>query len=146
MDELTKLIEKNKGLIVVCIAALMLLFFACCSAVDIYGKAQASGFRILFKGNDLGFARFLTALMIIVPILVIVGNYVDLKLTGKLKELFNTVCFGAAFVLCLLLCAVLPEGLSLAWGGWLYLVLAVAGAAVGCLDMIAKNKILKYNG
>lgn len=139
MDELTKMIEKNKGLIVVCIAALMLLFFACCSAVDVYGKAQASGFKILFKGDGLGFARFLSALMIIVPILVIVGNYVDLKLTGKLKELFNTVCFGAAFVLCLLLSVVLPDGLSLAWGSWLYLVLAIAGAVVGYFDMITKK-------
>lgn len=162
MDETTKTIKINKALVVVCIAALMFLFFALGDAISIaaeYNKAKAldfSGFKLVFKpGSDvteelsLGFTRIIGALMLVIPILVIAGNYVDLKLTGKLKENFNLICFVSAIALCIILCIAIPGetknetplNSSLAFGGWLYLVLAIAGViASGGLDKLATKK------
>lgn len=135
MNDIIKTIEKNKGLITVAIAVLMFIFFAC-SAVDVAGKAQAGGFKVLFDGKGLGFSRFLSAVILIVPIVVVVGSFVNFNLSGKLKENFNTICFVTGFVACLLMAVVLPEYISLAWGGWLYVLLAVAGIAVSNINQI----------
>lgn len=136
MDELIKTVEKYKSLIIVGLAALMFVFFALCSAVDVMGKAQANGFKVLFDGSGLGFSRFLSLIIILLPILIIVGNYVNLNLSGKLKENFNAICFGAGFIVCLLMAIILPSPISLAWGGWLYILLAALGVAVSCIDQV----------
>lgn len=122
----------------------MFIFFGVCSAVDVTGKAHACGFKVLFDGAGLGFSRFLSAVILIIPLLIIAGNFVNLKLSGKLKEYFNAICFAAGFVCCLLLAIVLPQYVSLAWGGWLYIVLAVAGVAVSCIEYL-KEKITANN-
>lgn len=137
MNDIIKIIEKNKSLIIVAIAVLMFIFFAC-SAVDVAGKAQAGGFKVLFDGKGLGFSRFLSFIIMIVPIVVVAGNIVNFNLSGKLKENFNAICFIAGFFACLLMAVVLPQHISLAWGGWLYVLLAAAGAAVSCIDHIKK--------
>lgn len=136
MDEFIKTIEKYRSLIIVGLAALMFIFFALCSAVDVMGKAQANGFKVLFDGSGLGFSRFLSLIIIIVPILIITGNFIDLKLSGKLKENFNAICFGTGFIVCLLMAIVLPSHISLAWGGWLYILLSAAGVAVSCIEQV----------
>lgn len=137
MNDIIKIIEKNKGLIIVAIAALMFIFFAC-SAVDVAGKAQAGGFKVLFDGKGLGFSRFLSFIIMIVPIVVVAGNIVNFNLSGKLKENFNAICFVTGLVACLLMAVVLPERISLAWGGWLYVLLAAAGIAVSSINHIKK--------
>lgn len=137
MNDIIKIIEKNKGLIIVAIAALMFIFFAS-SAVDVAGKAQAGGFKVLFDGKGLGFSRFLSFIIMIVPIVVVAGNIVNFNLSGKLKENFNAICFVTGFVACLLMAVVLPECISLAWGGWLYVLLAVGGIAVSSINHIKK--------
>lgn len=137
MNDIIKIIEKNRSLIIIAIAVLMFIFFAC-SAVDVAGKAQAGGFKVLFDGKGLGFSRFLSFIIMIVPIVVVAGNIVNFNLSGKLKENFNAICFIAGFFACLLMAVVLPQHISLAWGGWLYVLLAAAGAAVSCIDHIKK--------
>lgn len=137
MNDIIKIIEKNKGLIIVAIAALMFIFFAC-SAVDVAGKAQAGGFKVLFDGKGLGFSRFLSFIIMIVPIVVVAGNIVNFNLSGKLKENFNAICFVTGFVACLLMAVVLPERITLAWGGWLYVLFAAVGTAVSCIEQIKK--------
>lgn len=132
MNDIIKTIEKNKSLIIVAIAALMFVFFAC-SAVDVAGKAQAGGFKVLFDGKGLGFSRFLSAVILIVPIVIVAGNIVNFNLSGKLKESFNAICFVVGFAACLLMAIVLPEHISLAWGGWLYVLLSAVGTAVSCI-------------
>lgn len=138
MEEFIKAIEKNKTLVVIGLAALMFVFFGLCSAVDVAGKAQANGLKVLFDGKGLGFSRFLSAIIIIIPILIIIGNFVNLNLSGKLKEHFNAICFAAGFICCLLLVIVLPQHVTLAWGSWLYILLAIAGVAVSCVERLKK--------
>ena len=121
------------------IAVLMFVLVGFCPAVDVAGKAQAGGFKVLFEGRGLGFSRFLSALILIVPILVVAGKFVNFKLPANIKENFDTLCFIAGFILCLIFAMALPNGISLAWGGWLYVILAVFGAAVSCLDKIVKK-------
>lgn len=137
MNDIIKTIEKNKTLILIAIAALMFIFFAI-SAVDVAGKAQAGGFKVLFNGKGLGFSRFLSLIIMIVPIAVIVGNFVNFNLSGKLKENFNAICFATGLVGCLLMAVILPMHITLAWGGWLYVLLALAGIAVSCIKQIFK--------
>lgn len=121
------------------IAVLMFVLVGFCPAVDVAGKAQIGGFKVLFEGRGLGFSRFLSALILIVPILVVAGKFVNFNLPANIKENFDTLCFIAGFILCLIFAMALPNGISLAWGGWLYVILAVFGAAVSCLDKIVKK-------
>ncbi len=93
---------------------------------------------MLFNGSGLGFSRFLTAIILIIPILIVAGSFLDLNLGGKLKEHFNTICFGAGFVCCLLLAIALPEHVNLAWGSWLYALLSVGGGAVSCIERLKR--------
>ena len=132
--KIIKTIEKYKNLIVIAIAGMMFVFFGLCSAVDVAGIAQAGGLKVLFDGKGLGFSRFLSALIIIIPILIIAGNFINLNLSGKLKEHFNTICFAAGFTCCLLLAIVLPQHVTLAWGSWLYFLLSITGVAVSCIE------------
>ncbi|MBP3535183.1 MAG: hypothetical protein J6J53_04115, partial [Muribaculaceae bacterium] len=120
MNGFLKTIEKNKALVNIVLAALMLVFFALCPAVDIAGKAQANGFELIFKAKGLGFQRVLGALMIIAPALIIAARFIDFKFDGALKEHFNGICFAASLIMCLLMAVSLPSGISLAWGSWLY--------------------------
>lgn len=142
MNDFIRTIEKNKTPIIIAIGCLMIIFFGLCPAIDVAGKAQASGFKMLFNGKGLGISRILSAIILIVPILVVAGNFVNFNLTGKLKENFNTICFVAGFVSCILMAIVLPEYVTLAWGSYLYVLLAAAGTIVSCIELI-KNKYVK---
>lgn len=137
MNDIIKSIQKNKNLIIILLAVLMFLFFAI-SAVDVAGKAQAGGFKVLFDGAGLGFSRFLSAVIIIVPVLIVLSNFVNFNLSGKLKENFNAICFVAGLISCILMAIALPFQITLAWGGWLYILFAAAGTAVSCIDLIKK--------
>lgn len=138
MDDIIKSLKTNKLIAILVIACLMFVFFAFCPAVDVAGKAQANGFKVLFDGKGLGFSRFLSAIALVVPIIIVAGNFVNFNLSGNLKEHFNAICFAAGFVACILMAIVLPNPVSLAWGGWLYALLALAGAGVSCIEFIYK--------
>lgn len=138
MNDLIKTIEKNKKLIIIAVAILMFIFFGLCSAVDVAGKAQANGFKVLFDGKGLGFSRLLSAIILIAPILVVIGNFVNFNLNGKLKENFNAICFVVGFIACIIMSIALPEHISLAWGGWIYALLAACGTAVSCIEQLKK--------
>lgn len=137
MNDLIKTIEKNKSLVIFVLAVLMFSFFAI-SAVDIAGKAQAGGFTVVFDGKGLGFSRILSIIILVIPVLIVLNRFVDLKLSGKLKEDFNFVCFAIGLVCCIFMAIILPELISLAWGGWLYIILATAGVAVTRIETIKK--------
>lgn len=137
MNDIIKIIEKNKTLIILAIAALMFISFAF-SAVDVAGKAQAGGFKVLFEGKGLGFSRFLSAVILIIPILIIAGNFVNFNLSGRLKENFNAICFAAGFLSCIIMWMALPNQISLAGGAWIYILLAAAGTAVSSIEKIKK--------
>lgn len=137
MNDIIKTIEKNKSLIIIALAVLMFIFFAV-SAVDVAGKAQAGGFKVLFDGSGLGFSRFLSGIILIIPVLIVVNAFFKIDLTGKLKENFNAICFVTGFISCVLMIIALPDYISLAWGAWLYMLLAAAGTAVSCIERIKK--------
>lgn len=141
MNDIIKIIEKNKSTIIVAIAVLMFIFFGCFSAIDVAGKAQAGGLKVLFQGKGLGFSRFLSGIILIVPILIILNTFVNLKLSGKIKEHFNAICFFAGFMFCILLAIALPSQITLAWGSWLYFIFAICGIAISCIDNI--NEYIK---
>lgn len=137
MNEFIKAIETNKKFLLLIIAILMFIFFAI-SAIDVAGKVQAGGFRVLFKGTGLGFARFLSGIILIVPILVVTANFVNFNLSGKLKENFNAICFVVGFIACIIMVIALPDHITLAWGGWIYALLAAGGTAVSCIEHFKK--------
>lgn len=135
MNDLATKIEKNKGIIILCLSVLMFIFFAFCPAFDILGKAKASGFELVFDGKGAGFSRILSALMLIVPIVAIVGQFTSLKL----KVNFDTICFLSAFILGFILTVALPSGISFAWGAWCYMILALLGLAVCNVHLFIKK-------
>lgn len=139
MDELIKTVRQNKTSIVIALAIIMFVAFGFCPAIDVVGKAKINGLKVLFEGSGLGFARFLSILVLLAPMLVVLSKSVDLKLTGKLSENLGTLCFLAGIVLCLLFAVALPSGISLAWGSWLYMLAAIFGIAACRIDMFTKN-------
>lgn len=135
-DFITK-IQQNKRIVTIVIAALMLVFFTLCSAIDIAGKAQVNGLQLIFKGKGLGFARFVSLLMVLVPIFAIVAQFVDIKLKKELKDNLSGICFAASVALALTLAACLGSGISLAWGSWFYMLTAIAGVLVSYIHKFA---------
>ena len=55
-----------------------------------------------------------------------------------LKDNLCIICFLAGIVLCLLFAVVLPNGVSPAWGCWLYILAGVLGASVCRIEMFTK--------
>lgn len=140
MNDLVNTIQKNKGLITLGIVGLMFIFFSFLPSIDIMGKAKSNGFTLVFRGGVGFFPWIMSALMIIVPIVIGVSLFVDFKLKGKLKENFQAICFAAAFVFGLLLLVTSSStGISLAWAGWVYMVLTLLGVAVSYIHLIDKN-------
>lgn len=137
MDDLIKFIDKYKNRIVPVTACLMFIFFAV-SAIDIAGKAQAGGLKVLFNGRGLGFSRFLSGILLIIPILIILDKFVNLKSGDKIKEHFDSICFAAGFIICILLAIALPQHITLAWGSWLYILLSLCGVCVSSIGYIKR--------
>lgn len=138
MDDLLKQIKQYKEPLVIGLAILMLIFYGFCPVIDILGKAKANGLKVLFEGGGLGFSRFLSLLILLAPLLVVVGKPIGAKLTGMLKDNLCIICFLAGIVLCLLFAVVLPNGVSSAWGCWLYILAGVLGASVCRIEMFTK--------
>ena len=76
----------------------------------------------------------------VVPILIVLGKSVKLKFTGKMNENYYTICFVVGFILCAVFGLTLKDQVSLAWGGWLYMVTAAVGIALCNIEKLAKNK------
>lgn len=84
MNKMLNIIRENKRMIVVIIAILMLLFFGFGSAVDVAGKAQASGIKLLFNGKfEAGNVWML--LIFASPILVILGEVMGMSIIKSYK-------------------------------------------------------------
>lgn len=115
---------------IIALAVIMFVFFGLCSAVDVAGKAQINGLKVLFEATALGFPRFLSAFILVTPILVLLSRTANLKFVGLPKEKVSALCFLVGVVLCLLFAVTLPGELSLAWGGWMYIVVGILGVAV----------------
>ena len=140
MEELIKIIKQYKEIAIIASAVLMFIFFGFCSVLDVMGKAQMSGLTLLFKGSGLGFYRFLALLILLVPILIVLGKSVKLEFTGKLNDKHYTMCFVVGIVLCAIFALSLKDRVTLAWGGWLYMVTAAVGIALCNIEKLAKNK------
>lgn len=140
MEELIKTIKQYKGIAINASAVLMFIFFGFCHVIDVMGKAQMSGLTLLFKSSGLSFYRFLTLLILLVPILIVLGKSVKLKFTDKMNENYYTLCFVVGIVLCAIFAISLKDQVTLAWGGWLYMVTAAVGIAVCNIEKFEKNK------
>ncbi len=131
MEELKQIIEKNRMPVFVALSALLFIFVAFCPIVDVMGKASANGFEVLFDGKGMGFSRFLTFLMIVLPLGAAALNFID----RKGKEKWPLMCFGACFVIGILFSLVLPQYVSTAFGIYLYLLVSLAAAGAAYLDV-----------
>ena len=87
MDSLVKFIKQYKASLIIAIAIIMFILFGFCSAVDVAGKAKVCGLKILFEGDGLGFSRFLSALILLAPMLVVLDESTNLKLTAKMSRI-----------------------------------------------------------
>lgn len=126
-----ELIQQHKKYIYLGCAALALIFLAFCPSVDILGKSTYNGFEFVFKAKGAGFSRFLMLLAILTPIAA--GVFALIKKETEVDKLMLT-CFGASFALGLITLIAMPTGASFAFGGYFYLLLTAAGAAVAFLS------------
>lgn len=127
MDELVKTLKQNQKVFFIAVAALMFVFIAFCPIADVMGKYKFSGFDFLFKeGVKFGY-RLLSFLFIIDAIALLVCQLVDLKLNEGLAKNLNTILAGAAVLFFLIFAISLSEGVSVAFGAYLYLLLALVG-------------------
>lgn len=140
MNDFIKTLEDNKKVIVLVLAILMFVLFGFCAAIDILGKDTANGFKIIFNGKGMGFSRVLSIVILVIPILLSVNTFGNLTPTDKARENFNAICFGAGIVLVLFMAVILPKYVTLAWGSWMYIFVAIIGLTVSCLEFI-KSKM-----
>lgn len=139
MNSLVKFTKQYKASIIIAIAIIMFILFGFFPAVDVAGKAKICGLKILFEGDGLGFSRFLSALILLAPMLVVLDGSTNLKLTGKMSRIPASFFFGISIVLCLTFAHVLPSGLKLAWASWLYMLAGVIGMAVCNIEKLTNN-------
>ena len=139
MDSLVKFTKQYKASIIIAIAIIMFILFGFCPAVNVAGKAKICGLKILFEGDGLGFSRFLSALILLAPMLVVLDGSTNLKLTGKMSRIPASFFFCISIVLCLIFAHVLPSGLKLAWASWLYMLAGVIGMAVCNIEKLTNN-------
>lgn len=138
MNDFSNSVQKNKQVINFVLALLMFVFFAFCPVCDILGKAAVNGFGVLFDGRGLGFARFMSALLLILPIVFIILEFVDIKMSDQIKKNTGLICFALAILFFILFAVSLPKGTSTAWGAYLYFVLSIIGLFVSYLPKIVK--------
>jgi len=122
MEEL----KKNKQIVFLALAALAFIFIAFLPTVDILGKKAINGFKVVFDGEGMGFSRFLMFLSIIAPLAAGFFAFTKKSVEGDKLVLYS---FAGSFVLGFITMLALPEGCSFTTGGWLYLVVCIAGAA-----------------
>ena len=137
MDSLVKFTKQYKASLIIAIAIIMFILFGFCSAVDVAGKAKVCGLKILFEGDGLGFSRFLSALILLAPMLVVLDE--STNLTAKMNRIPASFFFGISIVLCLIFAHVLPSGFKLAWASWLYMLAGVIGIAVCNIEKLSNN-------
>ena len=138
MNSLVKFTKQYKASLIIAIAIIMFILFGFCPAVDVAGKAKICGLKILFEGDGLGFSRFLSALILLAPMLVVLDGSTNLKLTGKMSRIPASF-FGISIVLCLIFAHMLPSGLKLAWASWLYMLAGVIGIAVCNIEKLTNS-------
>ena len=139
MSSLVKFTKQYKASIIIAIAIIMFILFGFFPAVDVAGKAKICGLKILFEGDGLGFSRFLSALILLAPMLVVLDGSTNLKLTGKMSRIPASFFFGISIVLCLIFAHVLPSGLKLTWASWLYMLAGVIGMTVCNIEKLTNN-------
>lgn len=137
MDQLITFVEKNKRNVLLAIAVLMFVFFAFFPVCDVLGKAKINGIKVIFDGKGLGFCRVVSIFMLLAPIVVALGQ---LNVKAVAEKALDAVCFIAAVVLFLLFAIVLPDGVSVAVGAYLYLFASVIGVAVTYLPRYMAKK------
>lgn len=141
MSDLKTQINTNRRNIIIGLAALMFLFFALINAISVL-IVGFNGFQVVFSSilSGLGVARFFAILLILLPIVIVVDEFINFKekLPAQLKEYFGTCMFGLSIVLTIIFAISLPLGTSLGWGGILYILFALAGILVCNINKIMK--------
>lgn len=125
MEELTLFINKNKRAIALTVMGLMFLIFTFCPSFDILGKIKANALELVFNDSGAGFVKILAALMMLLPLLYIIVQFVEIKAVEPNKGSLLKICPLVCFLLGVLTMIVLPKGVSFAWGGYVYLILAL---------------------
>ncbi len=133
MEDFIKTIRKNERLIILLLPILMAVVFAFFPVADVFGKATANGIKIIFDGKDLGFGRFCATLALLLPIAAVVLQFVKVNMPTQVETWFNPIWAGASLVFAVLMAIAFPQGVSLAWGGYIYCLLAIAGIAIDLL-------------
>lgn len=133
MDNLINTIRKNERLILLVLPILMAAIFAFLPIADVFGKTTANGIKIIFDGKGLGFGRFCATLSLLLPIAAVVLQFVKINLPVQVETWFNLIWAGASLVFAVLMVIAFPQGVSLAWGGYIYCLLAIAGIAIDLL-------------
>lgn len=139
MDELVNSFSKNKRTCFIVLAAAMIVVFGVCPAINIFGKATATGFKVLFDAEGLGFPRFLSFLMFVSPLIILIKQFVDFNVKGNLKENLEIICFAVSVFLFIMFAVTLPDGVSATVGAYLYLALSVLGAVCCYLSKSQKK-------
>lgn len=133
MEELIKIIRKNERWILLALPILMAVVFAFLPMADVFGKTTANGVKLIFDGNGLGFGRFCATMSLLLPIAAIVLQFVTVALPPQVANRFNLIWAGGSLIFIVLMAIALPAGVSLAWGGYIYCLLAIAGIAIDFL-------------
>lgn len=139
MEEITLFIDKNKRAIGLTTMALMFIFFTFCPSFDVLGKVKMNALELVFKNSGAGFSKILAALMMLLPLLHIIAQFVVIKPIEDKKDKLLKICPLVCFLLGILLMIVLPKGVTLAWGTYLYLILAILLYATNFLPALPKK-------
>lgn len=126
MEQNNNSLKANAGTIFLALPILMAVIFAFCPIADVFGKATFNGLKLAFGSKGYGFGSFCAFMSLLLPIAAIIFRFVTVKLPDKIEARFNTIWAAASIIFILLLTVTFPNGISLAWGGYIYILLAIA--------------------
>lgn len=126
MNQLIFTVRNNERLIFLTLPILMAVIFAFFPVADIYGKITANGLKLIFSGKGFGFGKLCATLSLVLPVAAVVLQFVSIELPARVASGFNIIWAGASLFFAVLMTMTFPNGVSLAWGGYLYCLLAIA--------------------
>lgn len=133
MNQYIDTLRKNERLIFIALPILMAVIFAFFPIADIFGKATANGLKLIFSSKGFGLGRLCAILSLLLPIAAVVLQFVAIQLPAKVAARYNVIWSAVSLFVILLLTVTFPDGVSLAWGGYLYCLLAAVSMAVDIL-------------
>lgn len=135
MDDFKRFFYQYSPAIFIPLAVFLFILAAFCPIMDVLGKDQANGLKIIFSGDGLGFCRFAATMMVLFPIGTAILSIIKPHNNGALAPLIG---FALCLISAIAYIMALPDMVTIKWGAGFYMFFAFIGIALNSILLISK--------